>query len=443
MHATPAQPWARAARDEVRPIVGLAWPSSVAMLILMAQTAIDTAMVGQLGPAPQAAVSAAFAWTHGFMIFVLGLTRAIDPVVAQAHGAGDKDAAGQALARMLFAALPMSLLVAAWDLCTGWGCALLGQPPEAVPLAAEFAVGLAIGAPGFVLQFVLRTFLSDVGVTRPAMVSAVAVLVVKIGLNLLLIPTMGVAGVGLATSIAFYLNFLLLAWLARDTLRAYWPARVDLSGTWRLLRSGIPLGLEMGSEVWGFAILSMMVGWLGTLALASHAVAITLASASFMVPLGISFAAAARVGHRLGAGEPWIPAAGAALALGAALQLAMSAIFFLGAPLLVAPFSTDPAVRQTAAALVRVAAAFQLFDGIQVIAFGVLRGAGDTRLPVVANLVGYYLVGLPLAYVLAFRAGMGAVGAWTGIAAGLATVAACLLWRVRWTARRGGFRVIA
>jgi MATE family multidrug resistance protein len=413
------------------------------MLILVAQAAIDTAMVGQLGPTPQAAVSAAMAWTQGFMIFVLGLTRAIDPVVAQAHGAGDKAAAGQALARMLAAALPMSLLVAAWDLCTGWGCALLGQLPESIPLAADFAVGLAIGAPGFVLQFVLRSFLSDVGVTRPAMVSAVAVLVVKVGLNFLLIPAMGVAGVGLASGIAFYVNFAVLAWLARDTLREYWPAKVKLAGTWRLVRSGIPLGLEMGSEVWGFAMLSMMMGWLGTLALASHAVAITLASASFMVPLGISFAAAARVGHRLGAGEPWTPAAGAALGLGSALQLAMSALFLFGAPLLVAPFSPDPAVRETGAALVRIAAAFQLFDGIQVIAFGVLRGAGDTRLPVVANLVGYYLVGLPLAYFLAFRGGMGAVGAWIGIAAGLATVAACLLWRVRWTAQRGGSRVVA
>jgi MATE family multidrug resistance protein len=318
-----------------------------------------------------------------------------------------------------------------------------------VPYAQSYAAWMALSWPIALATHTLRTFLQALGIVRPAMVVTVMGTVLKGPVNLAFIygwgplPAMGVAGAAVATCVVDLAILAALVALARPTLREYWPENpgIRVASLLHLLRLGLPLGVQMGTEFWAFATMAMMMGWIGEEAMAAHAVAINLASVSFMVPLGVSTAAAARVGHRFGAGEDWAEAAKAALVLGVGTQLVSGAVFWLLGPWLVEPYSADPAVRTLAASLLPIAAAFQLFDGMQVIGFGVLRGAGDVRVPTVANLVGYYVFGLPFGYLLGIRGGGGPTAIWWGISLGLAVVAVTLLVRIRVVYRRGGVRV--
>ena len=181
-----------------------------------------------------------------------------------------------------------------------------------------------------------------------------------------------------------------------------------------------------------------MMGWLGTTQVAAHAVALNLASLAFMVPLGMSAAASARTGNLLGAGERWQAPGWVAIGLGAASMSVSGSLFLLFPHALAHLYSDDPDVIALAAGLLPMAAALGFFDGVQAVSFGVLRGAGDVRVPSLFNVVGYWLVGLPLGAWLAFGAGWGPYGIWAGIVMALFVVASLLVVRVRWTGRRGG-----
>lgn len=430
-------------------LFGLAWPTSVGMIAFMAMNVVDSVCVGQLGGAQQAGVSAANAWGLSGAVLAMGAVRAMEPIVAQAYGEGDRETAGRALVRMLVLALPLSVLAGGWYLLAPWGLRLLGQPESVIPHAAAYVGPMALAWPIALLSQTLRTFLQAIGNVRPAMVVTVGFTLFKVPLNLWLMhgggpmPALGVAGVGISTLVVDLLVLLTLAWAVRGTLREWWPASPELTGPalLGLLRLGLPLGVQMGTEFWAFASMGVMMGWLGEAQLAAHSVAINLASVSFMLPLGVSSAAAARVGHRFGAGEDWGMAARVALLMGVATQVFSGSIFWFAGGWLVEPYSPDLAVRTLAASLLPIAAAFQLFDGVQVISFGILRGAGDVKVPTVANLVGYYAFGLPVAYLLGFPGGFGAEGVWWGLSLGLAVVSAGLLWRIRFVRRRGGVRL--
>ena len=194
-------------------------------------------------------------------------------------------------------------------------------------------------------------------------------------------------------------------------------------------------------EAWAFNAATFLAGRLGALPVAAHAVVMNLAALAFMVPLGVGSAAATRVGNLLGAGAPWARAGWAAVGLGAGL-MGLSAALFAGLPeALVGLYTRDEGVIELAAGMLVIAAVFQVFDGIQVVSFGVLRGAGDVRLPALANVVGYWVIGLPVGAWLAYRTAWGARGIWIGLTLGLASVATLLLVRLAQTARRGGSRV--
>jgi MATE family multidrug resistance protein len=202
----------------------------------------------------------------------------------------------------------------------------------------------------------------------------------------------------------------------------------------RMLRIGLPVGFQQWLEVAVFAAGAVLCGWFGTVALAGHEIALNLAALSFMVPLGVSAAAAAMVGRAIGRGD--LPAARrdavAALVVGVAF-MSVAALAFLLAPLALAGiFVSDPATRAMAASLIVIGGVFQIFDGIQGVATGVLRGTGDTRIPMLIHLGGFWGIGLPLSVLLAFGAGLGPRGVWLGYVGSLATVAALQLLRARW-----------
>jgi MATE family multidrug resistance protein len=253
-------------------------------------------------------------------------------------------------------------------------------------------------------------------------------------------PALGAEGSGWATTSArVYLLLFVVAYVARHERRSgvslalYWA--FDTTRMRTLLRLGVPAALQMLLEVGVFAMATLLAGRLSAVQLAAHQIALSAAAFAFMVPLGISSAAAVRVGYAMGR----IDGAGAARAGWTALFLAVafmscSAITFVAVPrAIIRVFTTDAVVIETGTALLGIAAIFALFDGLQVVATGVLRGAGDTRSPMLASLVGYWIIGLPLGYAMCFRHGFGVVGLWIGLSAGLITVAIALMavWSVR------------
>jgi MATE family multidrug resistance protein len=238
---------------------------------------------------------------------------------------------------------------------------------------------------------------------------------------------------------------LVLGWpYIRPYLERRAPGLLDAHALSRMLWLGAPIGAQMLLEVGAFGTVALFMGWLGVDQVAAHQVALNLASLTFMVPLGVSSAAAVIVGHAVGRGD----AAGvrrstwAALTVGAGF-MALMAFVLIGAPALLARlYTSDPAVVGLAVLLLPIAGVFQVFDGIQVVSLGVLRGLGDTRVPVIANVVGFWCLGIPVSLWLGFGMGYGAVGLWWGLVVGLVMVATFLILRVKQRESRDLARVL-
>jgi len=252
-------------------------------------------------------------------------------------------------------------------------------------------------------------------------------------------PAMGAVGSGWSTAWArIYLAAVLvgyLLWYDRkhrtDLLRT--PIQPELHRIRRLIALGFPAAMQIALEFGVFALVTALIGRLGATALASHQIALNTVSFTYMVPLGISSAAAVRVGQAIGRRDP--AAAGragwAAISMGAGFMSLAALVLVLAPRLIVRAFTPDPQVMRVGVMLFIVAAAFQLFDGLQTVATGALRGAGETRIPMFSSFVAYWVIGLPLGYYLGFGRGFGAVGVWTGLAVSLAIIGTLLVfaWR--------------
>jgi MATE family multidrug resistance protein len=262
------------------------------------------------------------------------------------------------------------------------------------------------------------------------------------------LPAMGAVGAGIATTISRWflaIMMVVVGWpVLRDHLRPLRPEIRLAAPLRRMAAIGVPIGLQHSLEGGAFIVVALMLGSIGAVQMAAHQVAINLAALTFMVPLGISGAAAVLVGQAVGRADPVSArrSAGAALILGGGV-MCISALVFLTIPgLLARLYTIDASVVAVAAMLIPVAGVFQVFDGLQVVSIGVLRGVGDTRTPMIVAAVGYWLVGVPVSAWLGFRAGMGAVGLWWGLVVGLAAVAVTLLIRVAIRVRRDLGRLV-
>jgi MATE family multidrug resistance protein len=426
----------------------LATPIVVVQVGLMAMGTVDTIMVGHLSAHALASVALGNLYFFFAVGFGMGGLLALDPVIAQAVGAGDEPAVARGMQRgLLLAALvavPTSLLlVPAIPVLTG-----LRQPSEVIPTAARYAWASIPGIFPFFAFIVLRQSLQAMGRLRPIVVTIIVANLVHVVLNWMLIfgrlgaPALGAVGAGLASSISrwFLAGMMVVAgWpVLRHHLR---PIRRDAFRATPLLRMaaiGAPIGLQQALEGSAFIIVALVMGYLGTIEMAAHQVAINLAAFTFMIPLGISSAAAVLVGQAVGRADP-IGArrsAGAALLLGTGV-MCISALIFLTVPgVLARVYTTDASVIAIASLLIPIAGVFQVFDGMQVVSIGVLRGVGDTRAPMIVAAIGYWLVGVPVSAWLGLRAGMGAEGLWWGLVVGLAAVAVTLLARVAIRVRR-------
>lgn len=424
---------------ELAKLWSLGWPVVVGGVGMLAMSAVDTAMVGPLGPAALAALSAATMWIHGLGILGRGAMMGVDPIVTQAWGRGDRAEIASATRSVIVAALLLSVPMALAYQVAAPGLAVLGQPAEVLPDVAAYARAVSFGVPGWMLFWALRQVLQGMERMRPATIAVLVANGLNVVLNACLVhgwlgaPALGVQGAGFATAGSSWCMALVLAWLGRHELLALLrhPHTVGLwTGVAKLLRLGGPIALQLGVEVWGFIGAGMLVGWMGTTALAGHAVALLIASVAFMVPLGISSGATTRVGNLLGAKMRWRRSAWLAVLLGVTACALNAAILALAPGPLARLFSPDPPVIAVVMGLLPVAATFQLFDGTQVTAHGVLRGLGDVRVPMAFNVVAFWLFALPLAYVLGHTFALGPVGVWWGLVAGLGAVSVMLLLRM-------------
>jgi MATE family multidrug resistance protein len=429
--------------SELRALLALALPVITVQVGLMAMGVADTIMVGHVSAAALAAVALGNLYFFGAAIFGMGTLMALDPVVAQAVGAGDQAGVARGIQRGLVLAgllvIPAALLLAPAPAVLAW----LRQPDEVIPQAAAYARISIPGTLGFYAFVVLRQSLQAMGRVRPILITVVVANLVNVALNWMLIygrlgfPALGARGAAWATVISrlvLALLLLRLGWpLLAPHLRPLRREALEPGPLRRLFVLGAPIGVQHQLEYGVFGLVGVLMGVLGADQMAGHQIALNLASVTFMVPLGLSAAAAVLVGHAVGREDPEGARRSASAAMACAVGfMGATAIAFVALPRTLAGLYTNvtPALL-VAATLIPIAGVFQVFDGIQVTSIGVLRGLGDTRTPMVVNLLGFWFIGLPVSLWLGFGAGLGPQGLWWGLVIGLVLVAAVLLLRVR------------
>jgi len=441
-------------RFEVRRLFTLAAPVIVTQVATMMLGVVDTMMVGHVGVDTLAAASLGHVWTFGTLILAMGVVFGMDPIVTQAQGAGDAARMGVALQRGLVVAGLMSLPVAVLWLLASPILQLLGQDPGLATRAQTYCTVQIPTIPFFLAFTALRQYLQGRGIVMPTLLVAVVANGVNVLLNWTFVfghlgaPALGLTGAGIATGgtrvfLGLALLFLMVRGRLYDGAWTPWSRRaLRWSGLREVFHYGLPVGIQFSLEVWAFQCTTLLAGRLGPMELAAHTVVLNLSSLSFMFPLGMSLAATTRVGNLMGAGDrtgaqrtAWI-----AFALGAGLMTVFAVVFIALRHHLPGLFTPDPSVLVLAASILPIAGAFQLFDGVQVVGSGILRGIGSTRPAARFNLLGYYAFALPLAIWLAFVRGLGLPGLWWGLCGGLGVVAILLL---AWVRRRGPAQVEA
>lgn len=445
---------------EARTLSRLGAPVCLAQVGGMMLGMVDIWMAGRLGPQAVAAVALGDLWVFGTLIVGMGVVMGIDPMVSQAHGAGKGKEVGLALQRGIVLAFWVSIPLTGLWLLTGSILRLAGQSVPLAAVAHQYALSQIFSIFPFLVFIALRQFLQGRGLMMPTLHVILVANLINGLLDWVLMfgkwgfPAMGVVGCGLATGLTrtfLPIGLLGLVWgmkLHREVWVPWTRSTFGYSEIRGVLKIGLPIGLQMGLEIWAFSLSSLFAGWLGSEALAAHTIVMKLASFTFMFPLGISIAAATRVGNLIGARESHQAqrAAWVALGLGGMMMAGFALLMVAGRHWFPGLFLGEPnqMVLAMAASILPVAATFQVFDGIQVVGGGILRGMGNTRPAAFFNLVGYYILGLPLALVLAFphhffvrETGMGLPGIWIGLALGLGVVALMLVF---WIAARGPAR---
>jgi MATE family multidrug resistance protein len=434
---------------ELRATLALAAPLAAANLAQMAMAVTNTVMVGRLGAMPLAAAGLGGMLFFTIGVMLQGILFAVAPLAAHALGSGDRGAAGRiagaGLALAVLLALPFVAALTSLD-------RLLQALGYDAALAAEigrYLRALAWGAPAFLGFAVLRSLFAALAYQRSVMVVLLFCVAGNAVLNWVLIfghlgaSPLGVVGSGCASAIN---QWLMLAGLALCThimpglaglrvLRGAFPAsRTEMA---KILRLGLPIGGIRGIEVSVFMTAGILMGLLGAAALGAHQLVLNCAGITFMVPLGLSQAATVRVAYELGAGRAFAArrAGFVALALGIGFMGGTAVVLWIAPDAIIAAYVdiADPANREIveiARRLIAIAAIFQVFDGMQVIAAGVLRGYRDTMVPMLLATFGYWGVGFAGCWLLAFPLGYGAVGLWWGLALGLAVVALLLTLRL-------------
>ena len=437
--------------SELKAMLRLAGPLMASQVAQMLMVLTDTLMMAKLSPQALAGGSLGAASYSFVSIFCIGVIAAVGTLISIRHGAEDNPGVSRLIQGGLWLAWLLALAggLLLWNLPTL--LLKLGQTPENVTHASEFLKILPLALPGFLSFMALRGFTSGVGRAGPVMVISLCATVVNAVFNYALIegwyglPRLGLMGIGLVTavvaagmaiSLALYIrwNSNYAAYSIRRGLgRPSWFTLMEL---WRL---GLPIGGTYAVEVGLFAFAALCMGTMGSTQLAAHQIAMQLVSVAFMVPAGLSYAVTLRIGRHYGAGrlDLSLQAGRVGIGFGALLMLGFALVFWLLPTVLVGLLLdlNDPNFRpvvELALKLLAVAAWFELFDGVQTIAMGAIRGLKDAKLTFLIGLGCYWLIGAPTAWLLAFTFGWGAVGVWWGLALGLACAAITLTLAFEW-----------
>ncbi len=434
-------------RRELRAMLALALPVILSELGWITMGIVDTIMVSPLGPAALGAVGTGSTIFMALMMFGMGTLFALDTYVSQSFGAGRIDECH----RWLFAGVQLAIILAAGLTVLLAGLVMLlpsfGFHPAVLAIIQPYIARLILSAAPLLAYAVFRRYLQAMNVVRPVMVALISANVVNAFGNWVLVygrwgmPALGTNGSAYATLIArIYLAlflFVVIWWRERQHPSGLHdvPFAVDAARMWRIARLGVPAALQITLEVGVFAMASSLAGRISPLAIAANQVVLNVASFVFMIPLGLSAAAAVRVGQAVGRRDsPGLRIAGkSAFLLASAFMLFTAALYVIMPRQLLGLFTRDESVLRVGTTVLFVYGALQLFDAWQVVATGALRGLGDTRTPMLLNLVGHWAIGLPLGYWLCFSRQWGVIGLWLGLSIGLTIVGVVLtgVWRAR------------
>src|SRR5215469_15065608 len=430
--------------EEVRPMLRLAIPLVLAELGWMTMAIVDTMMVGRQTNSAEAigAVSLGSILFNAVAISGTGLMLGLDTLVSHSYGAGNVEDCHHSLVSGVYLSLGITPIL--------MGIVRLFEPvlrsldiqPLVLNQAIPYLRALNWGMLPLLLYFVFRRYLQGMNLAKPVMFALISANFVNLVGNWAFVyghlgfRAMGTVGSGWSTCIArTYMMSVLLIYVLyydhryqtglRDT-----PRLPNFLRMWKLVQLGFPAATQFGMEVGVFAVCTTLIGRLGAVPLASHQVALNTVSLTYMVPLGIASAAAVLVGQALGRGDPHgaSRAGWTAVALGMSFMFCMGVLFFLVPVPIARIYTPDPVVIRSAGILLYVAAFFQLFDGMQTVATGALRGAGDTRTPMLCHMILYWGAGLPLGAYLCFRLHWGAPGLWTGLCVALILIGCALLY---------------
>lgn len=429
---------------ENRKTLALALPIAAGQVGQMLMGWADTLMVGRVGVVALGACAFANTIMAVALVFGFGIMSSVSVRASQAFGAGRGTGkvyrAGLALAAGLGVALFAAILALLPFL------PVLGQPAEVNAEVGPFLILVGLSVIPAMLFTAGKNFAEALSRPWPPFWILLGGVALNVGLNFIFIfgllgsPALGLTGAGVATLLARLASLAaLLLWIHRTPDFRPHLGRTDgelspLHEVTDLLRVGLPAGGQYLAEVGSFAFASLMMGWIGVQALAAHQIAITCAATAFMIPLGIGMAVTVRVGQSIGAGEfeRVRPIAFGGLAVAVAVMLATAVVFLVFPRQLAGLFIADPAVIALTASLLVITGIFQVVDGTQIVMMNALRGMADVQVPFGIAVLAHWVVALPVAYAAAFLAGIGPLGVWIGLAAGLAVAALTLTARFVW-----------
>lgn len=446
-------------KDEYRRNLSLAMPVVAAQLGQVVVRLADSAMVGRLGAEPLAAVSFGGAVFFILFTFGMGLAMGLTPLAGEAFARGKHRRVGEYLSNAAVLYPIVGLLIFAVQYALVPFMPSMNQPEEVIELAVPYYEWLVWSMIPLMIFLPFKQFLEGIGNTRVSMNIIVASNILNIALNWVFIygnlgfEAMGAAGAGFATFVSrLVMPFMIVPYCMRKPQLRCYTSRVGRGGAIsrlkiaKLLAVGLPIAAQMVMEGGTFALSSIMVGWIGTVELAANQVAIAMSSTAFMIVVGISAATTIRVSHEYGLRDLGAlrHAATASFHIGLAWNM-FTALIFIGfrhqIPMF---FTSDPQVCEVISRLLIYLVAFQIFDGLQCLSIGVLRGMQDVTVTMVVAFISYILLNLPVGYLCAFVFGWGVDGIWVGFIVGLAVAALLFQLRLRYKVRRmavEGFRV--
>ena len=440
----------RSYQTHVRESFHLAYPVMISQLGHVMMGVTDSIMVGQIGAEPLAAASLANVVFNVILLFGIGVSYAITPLIASAQGEHNNQNISDTLKHGLAINFINSLLLVVIIIFAKDLLFRIDQPKEVVDLAIPYLSIITYSLIPTLIFQTFRQFSEGLSLTRIAMIVVIGSNFLNIGLNYIFIyghagfPAMGLVGAGwgtlisrvvMAAGIAYYIYY---AEAFKNYRSGFSIGNYSRSLIKKMLHIGIPAGVQFIFEVAAFDFSAVMMGWLGTKTLAAHQIAINLATISYMTTTGLAAAATIRVSNEIGKKDFKAMRNVGFTILGMALLImaVWGLLFIVGRNFLPALYIADPEVIAIAAPLIVIAGFFQLADGTQVVCIGALRGLQDVKLPSLFIFIAYWIIGLPLGYWLGFKSGYGAIGIWIGLLIGLTLTAIAMFMRFRSLSRK-------